>query len=103
MRSSQKQRVVEGHDLPNMWCGITVCFESPPPVLLFEDIPTTMPCLLPSPHCTFPTVDNAIYDLRGTINLAAYHFTAQLLEAFPSHAQWSYDGQINNGTPTIQE
>jgi hypothetical protein len=78
-----------------------VCFHSPPPMLIFEDDPSTQPHLLPSPVIAIPTAaKDAEYDLRGIINLAGYHFTAQLLEPF-SNTAWFYDGQINQGTPTL--
>jgi hypothetical protein len=104
------------HRNKEIWCAMTcptcgakslsptVCFHSPPPILFFEDDPSAQPHLRPCPVIAIPTAaKDATYDLRGIINLAGYHFTAQLFEAFPSKTAWFYDGRINGGTPIVQQ
>lgn len=78
-----------------------VCFSTLPPVLVFESVAGATPRLIPSESITLPTTHSyATYDLRGTISLEAYHFTARLFGPYPSSRQWSYDGQKHAGRPS---
>lgn len=83
----------------------SVCFDSPPSMLVFENVVGSQVRLTPSSEIALPTTatTHAKYDLRGIIDLEGFHFTARIFDAFPSPVHWSYDGQKNNGTPTLQK
>jgi hypothetical protein len=105
------QSIVHGNR--RLWSGTTcpqchtcslspiVCLHSLPPVLIFETVPGIIPRLVPSEVFALPTTEtDAIYDLRGVISLEGFHFTARLLDRYPSERQWTYDGRKNAGTPS---
>lgn len=81
-----------------------VCFDALPPILMFESVPEAVPRLIPSNSFTLPLAStDATYDLRGVINLRNFHFTARLLDKYPSERQWIYDGQKHSGTPVSHQ
>lgn len=78
------------------------CISAAPSILMFEDIPGSVPRLIPSDFVILPTADaDATYDLRGVVGIDGFHFTSRLLDKYPSRRQWAYDGQKHAGRPTL--
>jgi hypothetical protein len=71
---------------------------NPPPLLVFEVSPGTVPTPIPCAVINVPCVQEVEgYALRGVIYLGHFHFTARLIDR--SGQIWNYDGQKNGGIP----
>jgi hypothetical protein len=78
----------------------TVCLSSPPPLLVVEVTPETLPLVFPSMMLDVPGPhDTKRHLLRAIIYLGHFHFTARMIDS--ERNIWSYDGCRNGGIPWI--
>jgi len=78
-----------------------VVLQSTPPMLYFEVVSTPTCTFLPSVELVLPTLNGCVtYNLRGILYFGDQHFTARL---FLHGRIWVYDGQINEGTPVLDD
>jgi hypothetical protein len=83
-------------------CGNTMTpyfnFLSPPPFWYFETPADLSEHVIPSEHVHFPNQTlERVYRLAAIIYSGELHFNARVITA--ERTIWTYDGQINNGTP----